>query len=81
MSYLESAYEDDREIENVWQANQSENESSSFKVGRSGVTKILIYRESGQMSAVPWAAIYVGDEIKWRFDMAGWGITYKGDLK
>jgi len=31
------------------------------KVGDLGITKIVLYKESGQMSYVPWAAIYKGD--------------------
>ena len=67
--------EDTREIESVWNVNDSE--GNYFRVGVGQVTKIEIYREDGQMSGVPWAAIYQGDSIKWRCDMAGMGITYK----
>jgi len=66
---------DEREVESVWQTNDTE--GNYFKVGINGVTKITIYYECGQMAAVAWAAIYQGDFIKWRCDMAGMGITYK----
>ncbi len=35
-------------------------------VGSNGVTKIEAYDETGEMSYVPWFAIYVGEEIVWR---------------
>lgn len=35
-------------------------------VGSNGVTKIAVYDEYGEMSYVPWFAIYVGEEIVWR---------------
>lgn len=37
-----------------------------FKVGVSGVTKIVAYDESGHMSNIPWLAVFKGDEIALR---------------
>jgi hypothetical protein len=68
-------HQDKREIESVWVATASE--EGFWKVGSCGITKIEIYLEDGQMAGVPWCAIYHGDEIKNRFDMAGMGVTYK----
>jgi len=46
-------------------------------VGSDGVTKIVLYRENGQMDHVPWAAIYKGDFLWQRVDLAGMRIIYK----
>ncbi|MFA5208317.1 MAG: hypothetical protein WC428_06770 [Candidatus Paceibacterota bacterium] len=66
---------DTREIESVWSVQNDE--GSCFKVGNNGVTKIEIYAENGQMAYVNWCAVFQDDVIKWRFDMAGMGVTYK----
>lgn len=34
-----------------------------WNVGERGITKIIPYREAGQMAHVPWLAIYRGDNI------------------
>ena len=68
-------YEDEREIESVYVA--ADDNQGFWKVGSNGVTKIVIYSEPGQRDWVPWCAVYVGEEIKYRFDMAGMGIKYK----
>jgi hypothetical protein len=46
------------------------------KVGQDGVTKIVLYNENGQMCYVPWAAIYKGDFLWQRVDLAGMRIIY-----
>lgn len=38
----------------------------NIAVGNNGVSKIESYDECGEMSYVPWFAIYVGDQITWR---------------
>jgi len=40
------------------------------KVGKDGVTAITGYYESGQMAAVPWCAVWVGDDLKARVNAA-----------
>lgn len=53
-----SVMDDDREIDSLlidgkgWQG-----------VGSDGITKIVCYGERGEMSLVPWFAIYKGDGI------------------
>jgi hypothetical protein len=47
------------------------------QVGRNGVTRIILYKECGQTSWVPWAAIYRGDFLAERVDLAGMRICYK----
>ena len=34
-----------------------------FEVGRNNITAIRAYDENGQMSHIPWLAVYRGDEI------------------
>ena len=65
--------QDNREIESVW-VNGAD---GIFTVGHNGITKIEIYPEYNRAGAVAWCAVYQGDAIKWRFDMAGMGVTYK----
>jgi len=38
-------------------------DGSWTKVGEAGVTTIQGYYESGQMAAIPWLAVYVGEEM------------------
>ena len=47
------------------------------RVGTNGVTRIELYNENGQMSYVPWIAVYKGDFLWQRFDAAGMRIYYK----
>jgi hypothetical protein len=63
-----------REIESVVNDNSKINYAI---VGLNGVTKILAYKENGQMSWVPWAAIYKGDFLCQRVDLAGTRVIYK----
>jgi hypothetical protein len=72
---MEKLLHDTREIDSVWVATNSE--EGYWKVGLGGVTKIEIYGENGQMAIVNWCAIYQGEKITSRFDMAGMGVTYK----
>ena len=50
---------------------------SAIFVGSNGVTKIVPYHENGQMAAVPWFAVYCGDEIWRRYDAAGMWVEYR----
>jgi len=72
---MKDIVQDKREIESVWVVTN--NEEGYWKVGSSGITKIEIYEESGQMAPVPWCAVYKGDDIVCRFDMAGMGVKYR----
>lgn len=57
-----------------------QNDSAGFTiatVGVKGVTSIELYRENGQIEYVPWAAIYKGDFLAERVDLAGLRIVYK----
>ena len=46
--------------------------------GSSGITKIEVYEENGEMAAVPWFALWAGDAIKCRINAARiTGISYK----
>lgn len=47
-----------------------------WRVGFDDVTKIVAYPENGQSAQVPWFAIYVGDEIRWRIDAQGMMVEY-----
>jgi hypothetical protein len=47
-----------------------------FEVGQRGVTKIVAYDENGQMSHVPWLAIYVGEKIWLRMPAVGIAVYY-----
>lgn len=46
------------------------------KCGVNGVTRIELYNENGQMSYVPWAAVYKGDFLFMRIDLAGKSVKY-----
>jgi hypothetical protein len=63
--------EDDREIKTIFK------DWFLIKVGENGVTKIVPYQESGQMSMVTWFAVYKGDFLQTRIDSTGLGIEYK----
>jgi hypothetical protein len=67
--------QDKREIESVWVT--TDNTQGIWRVGHNGITKIEVYPEDSQIGVVTWCAIYNGDVIKYRFDMAGMGVTYK----
>ena len=62
--------EDKREIKSVC------GHGIRWDVGVDGVTKIEAYDEMGQMSYVPWIAIWVGDTIILRMDAQGKTICY-----
>ena len=53
-----------------------EDDHDCFVVGYGGVTKITPYYENGQMAAVPWFAIYIGDVLIARRDAAGCRVDY-----
>ena len=46
-----------------------------FTVGSNGCTQIVAYDESGQQ-AIPWIAVFVGDEIKWRIPADQVSVRY-----
>lgn len=56
------AFDDPRKVDFIYW------EGSSFEVGRDGVTRLEVYREAGQCGYVPWVAVYVGEELRWRSD-------------
>ncbi len=66
-----SMIEDNRKVANIT------SESSWFAVGDNGVTEIVIYQEPGQMAMQNYAAIYCGDFLYARVDLAGWKVFYK----
>ena len=49
----------------------------SIRVGEGGVTKIITYPEAGQGGYVPWAAIFKGEFLWKRVDLAGFMVIYK----
>lgn len=40
----------------------------SWNVGQNGITRIVVYQERGEMSYVPWFAIYCGEMITERIN-------------
>jgi len=44
--------------------------------GPSGTTRIEVYFEPGQMTRVPWFAVYVGNEIRWRVPASDMVVEY-----
>lgn len=54
-----------------------DNDESHFRVGQSGVTKIVAYDESGHMAYVPWLAVFKGDEIVLRCPADQVAISYQ----
>jgi len=46
-------------------------------VGHNGITKIVAYDDFGQMSHVPWYAIFKNDEIIERIPAVTWGVQYE----
>lgn len=68
---MNSMLQDDRPIVDIVHPN-----GNMFIVGIFGITKIEIYAEPGQMGVVPWAAIWKGDWLSDRVDIAGWRIHY-----
>jgi hypothetical protein len=66
---------DDREIAAI------SGHGFEFIVGQNHVTKIEAYGEAGQCGVVPWAAVYEGENIVFRTDLAGMTIEYKRPSK
>jgi hypothetical protein len=59
---IESVMDDNREIRYIMVGNGTT--SDLYSVGpRHGITKIVCYKESGEMSHVPWFAMYQDDKI------------------
>lgn len=68
---------DNREIDEVILRSLDSADDTSFKVGRNGITEIKQYFENGQMAAVPWFAIYKGENIFTRMDAVNCIVVYK----
>ena len=67
-------FDDERPIQAVVTMGE---DYSVYIVGHGGVTKITPYREVGQMTYIPWLAVYAGDDITARVNCAGVeSITY-----
>lgn len=49
----------------------------TIRVGDGGVTKIVAYPEPGQYNLIPWAAIYKGEFLWKRIDLAGMMVIYR----
>ena len=73
--YVQQTTQDNRPIECIVQ------DFLSIRVGEGGVTRIVAYGEAGQMALVPWAAIYKGEFLWKRIDLAGMLIIYKEEEK
>lgn len=58
-------FDDQREITSIGLAPDN---SCHIYVGEFGVTAIRVYREPGEMSYVPYFAVYRGDTIDVRFN-------------
>ena len=70
----DSIVNDTRIIKAIWK------EEDGYQIGgTSGITKIEVYQETGQMAYVPWAKIWKGDFLLARVDLAGWIVIYKED--
>lgn len=59
----------------VWPDEQE----SMWKVGQGGCTRIEAYDENGSMAAVPWIAVFKGDEIVARFSAGQVTVGYQRD--
>lgn len=67
MTIIDSLVNDTRLIQFVTTAGDG---GEFMAVGKEGITKIAPYTENGQMAAVPWLAIYKGDDIIVRVNCA-----------
>ena len=65
--------QDERPIAAVFYPQESD---PGFTVGSNGCTKIMAYDENGRMDCIPWVAIFVGDEIKWRIPADQVSVRY-----
>ena len=68
---------DNREIYQVVLRSGNIEDYENYTVGRNGITKIKQYFENGQMAAVPWFAIYKGENIITRMDAVNCIVVYK----
>lgn len=68
--------DDERPIRSV--ATQGE-EYSYWRVGRAGVTLIMVYPENSQIGAVPWLAVYEGTHLARRVNAAALESIWYGD--
>ena len=48
----------------------------TWRIGKDAVTKIEVYEETGQMSYVPWIAIWKNNEVVLRMDAQGKSVGY-----
>ena len=71
MNAVKKLLYDDRKIVAIYHG------PSSFVVDGKHITEIIPYAEDGQMSFVPWFAIYKNDFLWMRIDAAGWGVEYE----
>lgn len=67
--------EDEREIEYI---ESNTIEGWCIRVGRNAVTRIVPYREAGELNYVTWLAVYQGDFLWERVDSRGLTVRYKG---
>lgn len=75
MNYYTEITRDRREILAVWSAF---NDDVNFHtVGTLGVTKIDAYDENGEMSHIPFIAVYKGDFLAYRIPANSLSIRYK----
>jgi len=68
---LEGMAEDTRTIECLFR------EDFMFRVGDEGITSIVVYQETGEISFINYAAIYKGEFLWRRTDLRSWTIQYK----
>jgi hypothetical protein len=64
--------EDKRPIKSI----SSDEGRYTLKIGQDGITKIEVYEEMGQMTYIPWIAIWKGDVLSIRMDVQGKSIEY-----
>ena len=64
-------YDPTYEIPIIESINNTSTQTTIAKIGQDGVTKISAYAESGEMSYVPWLAVYKGDFLWQRVDVEG----------
>lgn len=64
---VNSIMDDTRTISSIMVGNGTASDIEAVS-DRSGITRIVCYRESGEMSYVPWFAIYRGDKLSKRIN-------------
>jgi hypothetical protein len=69
-------WDDERPIKTITTQGES---YSIWTVGRTGVTRIVAYRENGQGASVPWLAIYEGDWLAHRVNAAAVESVWYGE--